>query len=57
MSTLAGLDHGWLVGAEPQIMDSTAFQQKFGVAPIPIETTLSQTLEWYRGFLATLAKS
>ncbi|MEV0261914.1 NAD-dependent epimerase/dehydratase family protein [Streptomyces sp. NPDC050617] len=42
---------------EPQIMDSTAFQQKFDVAPTPIETTLSQTLEWYRGFLAAQAKS
>ncbi|WP_030680454.1 NAD-dependent epimerase/dehydratase family protein [Streptomyces rimosus] len=41
---------------EPQIMDSTAFQEKFGVAPTPIETTLSQTLEWYRGFLAAQAK-
>ncbi|TWV31484.1 NAD-dependent epimerase/dehydratase family protein [Streptomyces misionensis] len=36
---------------EPQIMDSTAFQQKFDLEPTPIENTLSQTLEWYRGFL------
>ncbi|AEN08440.1 MULTISPECIES: NAD-dependent epimerase/dehydratase family protein [unclassified Streptomyces] len=41
---------------EPQIMDSSAFQRKFGIAPTPIETTLSQTLEWYRGFLAARAK-
>ncbi|GAA2978265.1 MULTISPECIES: NAD-dependent epimerase/dehydratase family protein [Streptomyces] len=41
---------------EPQIMDSSAFQRTFGVAPTPIETTLSQTLEWYRGFLAARAK-
>ncbi|WP_431993799.1 NAD-dependent epimerase/dehydratase family protein [Streptomyces albogriseolus] len=37
---------------EPQIMDSTAFQQKFGVEPTPIETTVAQTVEWYQGFLA-----
>ncbi|MEV0278013.1 NAD-dependent epimerase/dehydratase family protein [Streptomyces sp. NPDC050610] len=42
---------------EPQIMDSTAFRQEFGVAPTLIETTLSQTLEWYRGFLAAQAES
>ncbi|MEU5506987.1 MULTISPECIES: NAD-dependent epimerase/dehydratase family protein [Streptomyces] len=37
---------------EPQIMDSTAFQQEFGVEPTPIETTLAQTVEWYQDFLA-----
>ncbi|MGW1472451.1 NAD-dependent epimerase/dehydratase family protein [Streptomyces olivaceus] len=41
---------------EPQIMDSTAFRREFGVEPTPIETTLEQTLEWYRGFLASRAK-
>ncbi|MFC8128486.1 NAD-dependent epimerase/dehydratase family protein [Streptomyces sp. NPDC057302] len=41
---------------EPQIMDSTAFQQKFGVEPTPIETTLEETLEWYRGFLAAQSR-
>ncbi|MFF1461970.1 NAD-dependent epimerase/dehydratase family protein [Streptomyces sp. NPDC058330] len=41
---------------EPQIMNSSAFQRKFGLAPTPIETTLSQTLEWYRGFLSARAK-
>ncbi|MFE1359045.1 NAD-dependent epimerase/dehydratase family protein [Streptomyces harbinensis] len=40
---------------EPQIMDSTAFQREFGVAPTPIPATLSETLEWYRGFLASRA--
>ncbi|MEU3191419.1 NAD-dependent epimerase/dehydratase family protein [Streptomyces sp. NPDC006992] len=42
---------------EPQIMDSTAFQQKFDVEPTPIETTLRETLAWYRDFLATRTKS
>ncbi|WP_424215731.1 NAD-dependent epimerase/dehydratase family protein (plasmid) [Streptomyces sp. BI20] len=37
---------------EPQIMDSTAFRRRFGVEPTPIETTLTDTLRWYRGFLA-----
>ncbi|MEI7029959.1 NAD-dependent epimerase/dehydratase family protein [Streptomyces pratensis] len=37
---------------EPQVVDSTAFEHKFGVRPTPIEATLSETLEWYRGFLA-----
>ncbi|MCZ4602825.1 NAD-dependent epimerase/dehydratase family protein [Streptomyces sp. Lzd4kr] len=38
---------------EPQVMESSAFQQMFGVQPIPLETTLAQTLEWYRGFLTS----
>ncbi|MET8472160.1 NAD-dependent epimerase/dehydratase family protein [Streptomyces sp. NPDC006422] len=42
---------------EPQIMDSTAFQREFGLAPTPIGATLSQTLEWYRAFLAARAKA
>lgn len=41
---------------EPQIMNSTAFQREFGFTPTPIETTLSQTLEWYQDFLASQAK-
>ncbi|MFE9337929.1 NAD-dependent epimerase/dehydratase family protein [Streptomyces sp. NPDC007063] len=41
---------------EPQIMDSTAFQQKFDVEPTPIETTLRETLAWYRDFLAARSK-
>ncbi|MCX4781509.1 NAD-dependent epimerase/dehydratase family protein [Streptomyces sp. NBC_01264] len=41
---------------EPQIMDSTAFQQKFGVEPTAIEATLEETLEWYRGFLAAQSR-
>ncbi|RII15336.1 hypothetical protein DSC45_18700 [Streptomyces sp. YIM 130001] len=40
---------------EPQVMDSTAFQQRFGVEPTAIEATLEDTLEWYREFLATQA--
>ncbi|MEW2219399.1 NAD-dependent epimerase/dehydratase family protein [Streptomyces sp. NPDC006990] len=42
---------------EPQIMDSTAFQQEFDAEPTPIETTLRETLAWYRGFLAARSKS
>ncbi|MGP3770222.1 NAD-dependent epimerase/dehydratase family protein [Streptomyces sp. SDT5-1] len=42
---------------EPQIMDSTAFQREFGLAPTPIGTTLRQTLEWYQDFLAARAKA
>ncbi|MFJ9089518.1 NAD-dependent epimerase/dehydratase family protein [Streptomyces sp. NPDC102384] len=38
---------------EPQIMNSTAFQREFGLTPTSIETTLSQTLEWYQDFLAS----
>ncbi|MFJ8927494.1 NAD-dependent epimerase/dehydratase family protein [Streptomyces sp. NPDC102364] len=41
---------------EPQIMNSTASQREFGLTPTPIETTLSQTLEWYQDFLASQAK-
>ncbi|MDF4252297.1 NAD-dependent epimerase/dehydratase family protein [Streptomyces sp. WMMB303] len=41
---------------EPQIMDSTAFQQEFDIESTPIETTLRETLAWYRGFLAARAK-
>ncbi|SER96201.1 NAD-dependent epimerase/dehydratase family protein [Streptomyces qinglanensis] len=42
---------------EPQIMDSSAFQQEFDVEPTPIETTLRETLAWYRDFLAARTKS
>ncbi|WP_369208837.1 NAD-dependent epimerase/dehydratase family protein [Streptomyces sp. PU-14G] len=37
---------------EPQIMDSTAMQNAFGVEPIALDTTLDDTLAWYRDFLA-----
>ncbi|WP_225823751.1 NAD-dependent epimerase/dehydratase family protein [Streptomyces naphthomycinicus] len=38
---------------EPQVMDSTAIQDAFGVKPAPLETTLDDTIAWYRIFLAS----
>ncbi|MFE2076106.1 NAD-dependent epimerase/dehydratase family protein [Streptomyces misionensis] len=38
--------------SEPQVMDSSAMQEAFGVKPIPLDTTLDDTIAWYRGFLA-----
>lgn len=37
---------------EPQIMDSSAFEQAFGVAPTPLDRTLDATLAWYGQWLA-----
>ncbi|MFK0295421.1 NAD-dependent epimerase/dehydratase family protein [Streptomyces sp. NPDC090442] len=37
---------------EPQVMDSTAIQESFGIKPIALDTTLDDTLAWYRSFLA-----
>ncbi|WP_424888968.1 NAD-dependent epimerase/dehydratase family protein [Streptomyces sp. XH2] len=37
---------------EPQVMDSTAIQETFGTKPIAFDTTLDDTLAWYRAFLA-----
>ncbi|MFE1174042.1 NAD-dependent epimerase/dehydratase family protein [Streptomyces sp. NPDC058773] len=37
---------------EPQIVDSTAFEQAFGVRPTPLDETLDATVEWYRALLA-----
>ncbi|MBO0657132.1 NAD-dependent epimerase/dehydratase family protein [Streptomyces triculaminicus] len=37
---------------EPQVMDSTAIQETFGIKPIGLDTTLDDTLAWYRAFLA-----
>ncbi|MFF4505205.1 NAD-dependent epimerase/dehydratase family protein [Streptomyces sp. NPDC001401] len=37
---------------EPQIVDSSAFEQAFGVAPTPLARTLDATLEWYGQWLA-----
>lgn len=37
---------------EPQVMDSTAIQEAFGLQPIALDTTLDDTLAWYRSFLA-----
>ncbi|MFF4407397.1 NAD-dependent epimerase/dehydratase family protein [Streptomyces sp. NPDC001404] len=37
---------------EPQVMDSTAIQEAFGLKPIALDTTLDDTLGWYRSFLA-----
>ncbi|MET8720906.1 NAD-dependent epimerase/dehydratase family protein [Streptomyces misionensis] len=38
--------------SEPQVMDSSAMQEAFVVKPIPLDTTLDDTITWYRGFLA-----
>lgn len=32
-------------------MDSSAFEQAFGVAPTPLEETVAATLTWYEGLL------
>ncbi|MFJ8632114.1 NAD-dependent epimerase/dehydratase family protein [Streptomyces sp. NPDC093568] len=37
---------------EPQIMDSTAFEQAFDVAPTPLAETVDATVTWYEGLLA-----
>ncbi|ANZ15307.1 NAD-dependent epimerase/dehydratase family protein [Streptomyces noursei] len=37
---------------EAQVMDSTAFQDAFGIEPIALDTTLDDALAWYRSFLA-----
>lgn len=37
---------------EPQVMDSTTIQEAFGLKPITLDTTLDDTLAWYRSFLA-----
>ncbi|WAL99650.1 NAD-dependent epimerase/dehydratase family protein [Streptomyces sp. Je 1-369] len=37
---------------EPQIMDSSAIQEAFGLEPIDLDTTLDDTITWYRDFLA-----
>ncbi|MFI6938592.1 NAD-dependent epimerase/dehydratase family protein [Streptomyces sp. NPDC050418] len=36
---------------EPQVMDSTAIEKAYGLRPIPLDTTLEDTITWYRGFL------
>ncbi|WP_460061314.1 NAD-dependent epimerase/dehydratase family protein [Streptomyces sp. YKOK-I1] len=41
----------WYQHIEPQIMDSSAFEQAFGVAPTPLEETVAATLTWYEGLL------
>ncbi|MEV7222965.1 NAD-dependent epimerase/dehydratase family protein [Streptomyces sp. NPDC093681] len=36
---------------EPQIMDSSAFERFFGVAPTPLEHTVDATVAWYEEWL------
>jgi hypothetical protein len=36
----------------PQIVDSSAFEQAFAVAPTPLARTLDATLAWYGQWLA-----
>ncbi|MET9252291.1 NAD-dependent epimerase/dehydratase family protein [Streptomyces sp. NPDC048182] len=40
---------------EPQVMDSTAIQETFGVSPVPLDDTLDATIAWYRDFLTAQA--
>ncbi|MBO8198356.1 NAD-dependent epimerase/dehydratase family protein [Streptomyces smyrnaeus] len=37
---------------EPQVMDSSDFEETFGVRPTPLGRTLDATLDWYRTRLA-----
>ncbi|WP_309058549.1 NAD-dependent epimerase/dehydratase family protein [Streptomyces sp.] len=37
---------------EPQIVDSSAFEQAFGTRPTPLEETLDATVTWYEQWLA-----
>jgi nucleoside-diphosphate-sugar epimerase len=38
---------------EPQIMDSTAFERSFGVAPTPLADTVAATVTWYEAWLGS----
>ncbi|ACU35492.1 NAD-dependent epimerase/dehydratase family protein [Actinosynnema pretiosum subsp. pretiosum] len=40
---------------EPQIVDSSAFQERFGVAPVDFEEGVDATLAWYRSAFAATA--
>ncbi|MEV0096983.1 NAD-dependent epimerase/dehydratase family protein [Streptomyces sp. NPDC050738] len=37
---------------EPQVMDSSAFEETFGVRPVPLADTLDMAIDWYRTLLA-----
>ncbi|MFE0106199.1 NAD-dependent epimerase/dehydratase family protein [Streptomyces sp. NPDC059009] len=37
---------------EPQVMDSSAFEETFGARPTPLGETLDMTIEWYRDLLS-----
>ncbi|PZF86502.1 NAD-dependent epimerase/dehydratase family protein [Jiangella anatolica] len=40
---------------EPQIMDSSAFEQAFGVRPTPLADALAETVDWYAAALRPAA--
>lgn len=40
---------------EPQIMDSSAIRNRFGLQPAGLDTTLDDTISWYRELLASQA--
>ncbi|ATE53181.1 MULTISPECIES: NAD-dependent epimerase/dehydratase family protein [Actinosynnema] len=40
---------------EPQVVDSSAFQERFGVAPVDLEEGVDATLAWYRSAFAATA--
>ncbi|WP_409236424.1 NAD-dependent epimerase/dehydratase family protein [Streptomyces sp. PA5.6] len=37
---------------EAQVMDSSAIREAFGLKPVALDTTLDDTIAWYRDFLA-----
>jgi nucleoside-diphosphate-sugar epimerase len=37
---------------EPQVMDSTAFETRFGCRPTPLAEALAATVDWFRAALA-----
>jgi nucleoside-diphosphate-sugar epimerase len=37
--------------SRPFVADSSAFQETFGLAPTPLETTFDETVEWWRAHL------
>lgn len=39
---------------EPQIVDSSAFERAFGMAPTPLEETVDETVAWYGQWLSRL---
>jgi nucleoside-diphosphate-sugar epimerase len=37
--------------SRPFVADSSAFQETFGLAPTPLETTFDETVAWWRARL------
>jgi nucleoside-diphosphate-sugar epimerase len=49
--TMAEYEEMFYQHTEPQIMDSSAFERYFGVAPTPLEDTVDATVAWYEAWL------